>query len=111
MLQLRFFSIDDVQTELIKEYIAQTIENIKLGKEIKRKTEDVNVNIPIELQNELSKNKDLTIAFQQLTKSCQREYATYISEAKKSETKLKRVDKCIAMILDKKGLNDQYQKN
>ncbi|WP_445747270.1 YdeI/OmpD-associated family protein [Polaribacter sp.] len=111
MLQWRFFSTNDIQKELIKQYITQAIENIKLGKEINRKMEDSSINIPIELQSEFSKNKDLAIAFLQLSKSCQREYAMYISDAKKSETRVKRVEKCIAMILAKKGLNDQYKKN
>jgi uncharacterized protein YdeI (YjbR/CyaY-like superfamily) len=44
-----------------------------------------------------------------LTPGKQREYAEYITEAKKDETKLKRIEKIIPMIKAGIGLNDKYK--
>ena len=45
-----------------------------------------------------------------ITLSQKREYAEYIIEAKKRETKIKRIVKIIPMIVEGKGLNDKYRK-
>jgi uncharacterized protein YdeI (YjbR/CyaY-like superfamily) len=41
--------------------------------------------------------------------SKQREYADYIAEAKREETKTKRIEKIKPMILKNIGLNDKYK--
>ena len=46
-----------------------------------------------------------------MTKGKQREYAEYIADAKREETKSKRLEKIIPMILANQGLNDKYRKS
>ena len=43
------------------------------------------------------------------TQMTQREYCDFIADAKREETKLKRLDKVIPMILKSIGLNDKYR--
>ena len=109
MLQWRFNSIDEIDTELIKKYVLEAIENVKLGKEIKPNRTKKELIIPIELQQELNSNKKLKKGFDSFSLSKQREYADYISEAKRESTKLKRLEKIIPMIISGVGLHDKYK--
>jgi uncharacterized protein YdeI (YjbR/CyaY-like superfamily) len=58
---------------------------------------------------EIKADKQLIKCFQQLSMSKQREYADYIAEAKREETKTKRIEKIKPMILKNIGLNDKYK--
>ena len=48
-------------------------------------------------------------AFDALTPGKQREYAKYVAEAKREETRLSRTKKIMPMIKAGKGLNDRYR--
>lgn len=108
--QMRFESIDAIDEKLVTAYIFEAIENAKAGKEIKPKRKTTPVLIPKELKNAFLDDELLKKSFFEFTQSCQREYCEYISEAKKEETKMRRLEKIIPMIKEKKGLNDQYKK-
>ena len=109
MLQWRFNSIEEINTAQVKEYVLEAIENVRLGNEIKPIRSSKPVIIPEELQQELSKNKELLKSFDNFSLSKQREYAGYISEAKRASTKLKRLEKIIPMIINGVGLHDKYK--
>jgi uncharacterized protein YdeI (YjbR/CyaY-like superfamily) len=106
--QWRFYSMDEIDEKQVKEYVKEAIENQKKGKEVKP-NRNKELIIPIELQNVLKKEKELNIQFQKLSQACKREYAEYVSEAKREETKLNRLEKIKPMILAQKGLNDRYK--
>ena len=59
-----------------------------------------------ELKEKLSQDKALQQAFFQLTPGRQKAYNLYIGEAKQAKTRIERMEKNIARILKKKGLND-----
>jgi len=107
--QWRFHSIDEIDKKLVKEYIKEAIENQKKGKELKPNRSKA-LKIPAELQRALKNNRELNARFQKLSQSCKREYSEYISEAKREETKLNRLEKIKPMILMQIGLNDKYKK-
>ncbi len=107
--QWRFSSEEEIDEKLVTEYIKEAIENQKKGKEIKA-DRNKPVIIPEELKIAFSENPQLKEAFYKFTKGHQREYADYVSEAKREETRINRVQKIIPMILEKKGLNDKYRK-
>ncbi len=107
MRQWRFTSLDEMDKELILQYLEEAIENQKKGKELK--PEKKPLVIPEELKEELASDGTLAEAFEDLTLSCRREYADYISAAKRDATKQKRLEKIKPMILDKVGLNDKYK--
>ncbi len=106
--QWRFYSMNEIDENLVKEYVKEAIENQKKGKEVKP-NRNKELIIPTELQNVLKKEKELNIQFQKMSQACKREYAEYISEAKRAETKLNRLEKIKPMILAQKGLNDRYK--
>lgn len=90
---------------LLKSYIHEAIEAEKAGLEVEitEKTEPV----PEEFQRKLDENPTLKTAFDALTPGRKRGYILHFSGAKKSETRKRRVEKCIPKILDGKGLHDR----
>ncbi len=106
--QWRFEESDQIEDDLVLEYISEAMQNSIEGKEVKpqRKT---GVSIPPLVQEALSRNKKIDSAFKKLTPGKQREYADHIGGAKREETKLSRLEKCMPMILEGKGLNDKYK--
>lgn len=106
--QWRFYSIDDIEEKLIINYIDEAINVQKEGKKIKPE-KNRSLNIPDKLMAEIKADKQLKKCFQQLSMSKQREYADYIAEAKREETKTKRIEKIKPMILKNIGLNDKYK--
>ena len=107
MRQWRFESISDIDEELLNTYIIEAIQNQKEGKEIK--PEKKPLIIPDELKEALASDSQLSETFETLSLSCKREYAEYIEEAKRAETKQQRLEKIVPMIMEKVGLNDKYK--
>ena len=106
--QIRFEKGDEIKPEILQKYVTEAIQNQREGKEIKPVT-DKKLVLPSELKEELKKDKDLKNSFQQLTKGKQREYADYISQAKREATKLSRLEKIKPMIKSGVGLHDKYK--
>ncbi len=109
--QWRFKELNEIRKDakLIEQYLLEAIEVEKQGKAIKpeRKKE---IAIPKELNEKLSDSKKLRDAFMSFSAAKRREFAEYISEAKREETRYKRLDKIIPLILEGKGLYDKYKK-
>jgi uncharacterized protein YdeI (YjbR/CyaY-like superfamily) len=108
--QWRFNSVNEIEKEskTIKQYLKEAILNQKQGKEIKPERKKP-LKIPNELNGLLKKNKKVKESFNSLSSFKQREYAEYIIEAKRDETKQKRLLKIAPIILKGKGLNDKYK--
>ncbi len=107
--QMRFESIEDIDTNIVLAYVKEAIENQKLGKEIKPTRNKKPVDIPEELQTAFKTNSDLKAGFEALTPGKQREYCNHISEAKRDATKLSRLEKITPMIISGVGLHDKYK--
>lgn len=109
MLQWRFNNLDEINVDLIKQYVLEALENVDKGIEIKPVRNTKPVVLPKELKEVFKNDSSLKSAFTSLTLSCQREYADYISEAKREATRLRRLEKIKPMILQKIGLHDKYK--
>ena len=109
MSQWRFHSLEGIDVVLIKEYVLEAIENVKAGKEIKPDRTKKELKIPSELDNEFKLNTKFKSQFAALSNSKQREYANYILEAKREQTKKKRLEKIKPMIINGVGLHDKYK--
>ena len=108
MRQWRFSGVDEIEKAPILDYVLESIENFKAGKKIKAETQK-EIEIPEILKEALQKDYPLRDAWESLSRGCKREYAEYILQAKKEETRLSRIQKIRPMILEKKGLNDKYK--
>jgi uncharacterized protein YdeI (YjbR/CyaY-like superfamily) len=96
-------------------YMRQSAEFVTSGERKKsieraRTTAKRTVTIPAELARALKKNKRAAKAFQDFSKSCRREYAEWIADAKRPETKAKRVAQAIEWIAEGKTRNWKYEK-
>jgi uncharacterized protein YdeI (YjbR/CyaY-like superfamily) len=109
MRQWRMTSASDIRPVLIRRYVNEAIENSQRGKSVARKKPQ-SLKIPPELLEALSANANAARAFAALSPGRQREYAGYVAEAKRAETRARRVAKCLPLILDGKGLNDSYRR-
>ncbi len=106
--QWRFTSLKEIKPTQVKKYMKEAVQNMKEGKKISPQKKAPWV-VPDLFQKAFKKNKVLKMAFEKLTPGRQREFAEYLNEAKTEETKLKRMEKTIPMILAGIGLNDKYR--
>lgn len=79
-------------------------ENDEINIEIKQDTEERVVTIPEDLMNLFKKNKKAKEVFDGMSYTHRKEYANWINEAKKPETRERRLSKTIEMLLEKKHL-------
>lgn len=106
--QWRMQTAKDIKPRFIKAYVKEAIELQKQGKGIKPDRNKALV-VPAQLKQALGQNAKARQAFDALTKGKQREYADYIADAKRDETKAKRLEKILPMIAAGKGLLDKYR--
>ena len=108
--QWRFLPEEPIPVELMKQYILEAIDNYEKGLKISPKKNTSPVVIPEILKEALKAKPQLWSILQGMTASHQREYCEYINEAKRDETKLRRVEKSIELIAKGAGLNDKYKR-
>lgn len=106
---IKFTNVEQIRKlePILKEYIYEAYEIEKSGAKVEyKKTEDYP--IPEEFQVFLDKNAKLKAAFENLTPGRQRAYLLHFAQPKQSATRTSRVEKCIPLILEGKGLNEDY---
>ena len=106
--QWRFSSVDEIEPELMKAYIDEAINNQQAGKTIKP-VKNKPLILPELLADVLQEKSKLKGCYQQFSLSKQREFADYLTQAKKEETKIRRLVMIEELILAKIGLNDKYK--
>lgn len=107
MRQWRMTSLDEIDSDLIIQYINESLQHVVDGKEIKPKKKPLV--IPAILKEAFNSDQELKKSFESLTFGRRREYADHISEAKRETTQLKRLEKIIPMIKRGGGLYDKYK--
>ena len=105
--QLRFTDSTQIDKNIILDYVREAIENQKKGLEVK--PEKKPLIIPNQLEVVFKENKKLAEVFNSLTLTKKREFCEYISDAKRADTKQRRLEKIIPMILKNIGLSDKYR--
>ena len=108
-----FFKFTDIERiitlePIIKEYIQEAIEVEKAGLKISyKKVEDYN--FPEELLRAFEQIPNFETAFRNLTPGRQKGYLIHFAQPKQSATRESRIEKCIDMIFNGKGMNDDYK--
>jgi uncharacterized protein YdeI (YjbR/CyaY-like superfamily) len=104
--RIEFTSIDDVErlAGTVEAYVAEAIGVEDAGLEPEPPAELVLVR---ELRDRLDADPVLRAAFDALTPGRRREYDLYVSGAKQTTTRERRVDRCVDRILAGKGLRDR----
>ena len=108
MRQWRFQAAEEIDEPMLRAYVDESIENQRQGKAIKAEKKKP-VEVPNELAGALAEDLDAGEQFNALTPGKQREYTEYIAEAKRAETRARRLEKILPMIRAGHGLNDKYK--
>ena len=106
--QWRIRTEDEIDERLLRSYVEESIENQRQGREIKA-DRNKPLEIPDELAAVLAENQDLHERFDALSPGKRREFAEHVAEAKREETRKKRLEKILPMILAGQGLHDKYR--
>lgn len=105
--QLRFTNAKSIDKKIILEYVLEAIDNQKKGLVVRPEKKELV--IPTELTLVLNENQKLASIFESLTLGKKREFTEYVGDAKREDTRIKRLEKIIPMILNNIGLNDKYR--
>lgn len=108
MRQMRMTSAKDINARRVTAYAKEAAKLADDGKAIPPERAKRLV-VPPELKAALAADAAAKAAFDALTPGCKREYAEHVSEAKREETRLRRVEKVLPMIKAGGGLNDRYR--
>jgi uncharacterized protein YdeI (YjbR/CyaY-like superfamily) len=109
--QVRFTNVGQIVklAGTLKAYIKEAIAAEKAGLKVTyKKTSEFAMSE--EFRNKLAQDSALKTAFEALTPGRQRGYLLYFSGAKQSQTREARIEKCIPLIFDGIGLQDEYRK-
>ncbi len=110
MRSWKFKTHSDLKTNDVRAYIKEAIENQKLGKKVIFKKTNQEFIIPPLLKEALDTDHVLNDHYSAFSNYKQKEFAEYISEAKREATKQNRLVKILPMIKAGIGLNDKYRK-
>ena len=105
--QVRFSNLQDIVKlqAVLKTYIRAAIDIEKAGLKVPRKSTE-EFDVTAEFRNKLETTPKLKTAFEALTPGRQRAYLLHFSSAKQSKTREARIEKCLPLIFEGKGLND-----
>ncbi len=106
--QWRFADAKQIKVGAVRAYVREAMELARSGAAVPIQRNKP-LEIPPELIQALAQNKRARSRFDKMSKSCRREYAEYIAEAKRDDTKQRRLQKILPMIAGGGGLNDRYR--
>jgi len=108
-------SIDDLPSRAkLVGYVKLAAQKIDTGERTKAwsrpRVAKAEPEVPVELAAALRKNKAAAKVFASKGPGCRREYCAWIAEAKREETRARRVAQAVEWIAEGKGLNWKYEK-
>jgi uncharacterized protein YdeI (YjbR/CyaY-like superfamily) len=105
---IKFTDLSQVDDELVLEYVFEAIDNNKKGIKI-TETKDKVVEVPADVKKAF-KTAGIVTYFESLAFSHRKEYMMWITDAKKEETRLKRINQAIEKLASKQMMHDKYKK-
>lgn len=105
---IKFTDVKEIKEDVILEYIFEAIDNNLKGHFI-REAKDKTVIIPDDVKKAF-KTAKLLPYFETLAYSHRKEYMMWINDAKKEETRLKRIHQAIEKLASKEMMHDKYKK-
>lgn len=110
----RINSIKELPSKkVLATYIKEAIELNEKGISVPKKKPASTVKeiiVPEDFSNSISKSKKATLAFSKFSPSHKKEYIEWITEAKREETRKKRIDTAVEWIAEGKGRNWKYER-
>ncbi len=106
--QWRMQTAKEIRPAIIKSYVKEAINLAREGRQI-APSRGKPVIVPPELKKALRADKSASEKFRNLRLGLHREYAEYIIDAKRDDTKLRRIEKILPMLRNGVGLHDKYR--
>jgi uncharacterized protein YdeI (YjbR/CyaY-like superfamily) len=110
----RITSIKDLPSKkILTQYIKAAVQLNEAGIKLVKKTPKITskeISVPEDFANILSKNKKAKEVFNKFSPSHKKEYIEWINEAKREETRNKRINTAIEWITEGKGRNWKYER-
>ena len=106
--QWRMHSASDIKPLLIKRYIKEAVAFSRAGKSVVLRAGKA-LPLPTELEQALQSSVAARRSFAALRPGQQRAYIEHVAAAKRADTRVRRVAKCLPLILAGAELNDQYR--
>lgn len=108
----RITSMDSLpSSQILTDYIHRAMQVEKGVAPTKKKTASQRTfDIPVDLQDALAQNAEAKAVFEAFSASHKWEYVEWISEAKREETRKRRVDQTIQQLLEKKSMHWKYDR-
>ena len=107
--QWRMQTADDIDADLIRQYVAEARALVHAGKSITPSAPRP-LELPPELRAAFDENREAAKEFDRLRPGLKREYAEYVADARRADTKQRRIEKILPMIIAGVGLNDRYRR-
>lgn len=109
--QWRMTSAKEIKVRTIKSYVNEAIALSTVARKTgPRKKNNLTVTVPPELHGALKANRKAAAAFGELSISRQRGYAEYIADAKRADTKVKRLAKIMPLIEKGVAIEELYRR-
>lgn len=105
---IRYTDINQVDEELLLEYLFEAIDNNKAGKKLII-TKDKTITVPMDVKKAFS-HQGVLKDFEGLNFSRRKYFIFWINSAKREETRNKRITQAVEMIRKKQGVMDKYIK-
>lgn len=107
----RLASVADLpEPEALKDLIKKAMELADAGaKPVRNKTVKGDYTVPEDLERALGQNEPASATFAAFPPSCQREYVEWVTEAKRPETRAKRVLQAVQWMAEGKRRNWKYE--
>ena len=105
---VKYTDVKEIDEQTVLAYVKASVAVNKKG--FKREVKDKTVTVPGELQKALSKNRKALKFFDGLTYGYKKEFVEWVTEAKREETRIDRIEKIVAMCAEEKKMNDRYRK-
>lgn len=105
-------SIKDLPNEkILIAYVKQAVKLNEAGvKKTNKNAKSTSIEVPDYFLKALKKNKEALKTFEAFSNSHKKEYVEWITEAKKEETRISRIEKAIEMLSEGKSRNYKYEK-
>lgn len=112
MVQLgKLTSIKDLPNEkILIAYVKQAVKLNEAGVKQTKAATTTSIEVPDYFLKALKKNKEALKTFEAFNNSHKKEYVEWITEAKKEETRISRMEKAIEMLSEGKSRNHKYEK-
>ena len=107
MRTVKFTSLDEIHAATVTAYVREAVKLNERGAKVEIKKKSVKV--PPALKKALDGNKKAKAFFEGLAPSHRRAFADWVAQAKKAETRRRRIKQALAMMAKKEKIGDKYR--